>query len=109
VISKTSISFTWKYCEPVKNVFSSIFDVFGVTVPKLGSETVGVFVAVIGNTKAIKVWTGIGKTKDCQALLFSLQCKSPRRDDRGIPPRRGRAPTGAGAMPAGADAIGTTI
>jgi hypothetical protein len=53
--------------------------VVGVNSAK-ASVTVGVCVAVIGNTNATKAWTSIGRTIDCFVLLFGLQCKSPRWD-----------------------------
>jgi hypothetical protein len=46
------------------------------------SATVGVCVAVIGNTHVTipKDWTASGITIDCVVLLSGLRRKSPRRD-----------------------------
>jgi hypothetical protein len=57
VISKTSISFTVKFIEPVK---------------KVGSVPDGVCVAVLVNTNVTKQWTQRGTAHDHLVLLFGL-------------------------------------
>jgi hypothetical protein len=69
VISKTSVSLTLTYREPV-----------GVSVAKVESVTLGVCVAVLGNKDVIKPWTKSAITIDCPVRLFGVHCKPPRRD-----------------------------
>jgi hypothetical protein len=65
--------FDFLHCEP-----SGHAGVDRVSVAKV-TATAGVCVAVIGNTKATKVWTRLGISMECFVLLFGLQRKFPLR------------------------------
>jgi hypothetical protein len=74
--------FDFLHCEIVRTRENSHAVQVGVVRVRVVKRTVtvGVCVAVIGNTNVTKAWTPLGATPDCFVLPFGHQRKFPRRE-----------------------------